>query len=409
MSLSILKRHFRTGLTLVALLCTTDMVVAQKADRRLEAIKQALIDLSLGNELKLATSAYIDSRGVLHESSLVTSQSQVRGIRVLSYLEESGISTASLDAVMAASKCAISRPGLRREVLVTVDYGENNPLLGAHYLSEVAALALDSSVAALSDSVNWAAVGQQKFSDRYHQRVAASNNTRPPFELQITLGKASPKRATKGELMQYYSKQSAKALFYRDAKISLLKNGQSWPSQRLAWHLSLFDPVLGKVILAEEGKITYPSTARGFKESYLPERFVGDLTTLSQRFVAAADELLQCMPRYYHASRSASQQGFVAKTSGESADRVGLAAGFKINGGKVAGVKIGDQFLLSRTLQVTGEGASLSDIENLVLAEVQQVSQHSAVLTAVAGQQPLDATAGHQLDNSPADLVAIYF
>ena len=66
------------------------------AGQRLEAIKQALIELSIGREMTLASSGFIDERGVLHESSLVTSQSNVRGVRVVSYLEEAGVSVAKL-------------------------------------------------------------------------------------------------------------------------------------------------------------------------------------------------------------------------------------------------------------------------------------------------------------------------
>jgi len=58
----------------------------------------------------------------------------------------------------------------------------------------------------------------------------------------------------------------------------------------------------------------------------------------------------------------------------------------KINAGSVAGVQVGDQFLLSRTPQITGRGARLNDIEDLVLAEVSTVSPQSATLVAVAGQ-----------------------
>ena len=97
----------------------------------LDAIKQALVDLSLGSELRLATSAYVDERGVLHESSLVTSQAQIRGVRVLAYLQEAGMTTASLEAAMATSECAVKRPGLKRQVLVSVDHG----LLVKHNLS----------------------------------------------------------------------------------------------------------------------------------------------------------------------------------------------------------------------------------------------------------------------------------
>jgi hypothetical protein len=410
MSLSTLQRLYRTGLIAAALLCTAEMVSASAADRRLEAIKQALIDLSLGSELQLSASAYVDARGVLHESSLVTSQSQVRGVRVLSYLEEAGISTASLDAIVAASECAISRPDLRRQVLVNVDYGEGNPRLGDHYMSEVAALSQQSVVAALSESASWAVVEQQSFSSRYHQKMAASNNLQPPLELQVALGEALPRRASRAQINQYLSNQSASALYQTGSKIAALSDRQSWPSQTLAWSLRLIDPVLGQVILTENGRINYPSQDRGYSKSYLPGRFVSELSTLSQRFVAAAEDVLQCSPRYYHVSRSGRHGSFSGQpVSGTHSDTSKQALEFKINGGRVAGVQIGDQFLLSRTPQITGEGARLHDIETLVLAEVQEVNRHSAMLRPIAGQQRPNTAAESRSGNNLSNYVAIYF
>jgi len=397
-------------LTMAALLCAAEMVSASEADRRLEAIKQALIDLSLGSELQLSSSAYVDARGVLHESSLVTSQSQVRGVRVLSYLEESGITSVSLDAIMAASECAISRPDLRRQVLVTVNYGEGNPRLGDHYMSEVAALSQHSVAAALSDSANWAVVEQQRFASRYHQKMAASNNLEPPFELQLTLGEALPRRASRAQINQYLSNQSAGALFETGAKISALSDRQSWPSKTLAWDLRLIDPLLGKVILAENGKINYPSQNRGYSKSYLPGRFVRELSTLSQSFVAAVDDILQCLPRYYHVSHSGRHGSFSGQlVSGRQSDSPEQGLEFKINGGRIAGVQIGDQFLLSRTPQITGEGASLDDIEKLVLAEVQEVNRHSAMLMPIAGQHRPSAAEESRSSTNFSNYVAIYF
>ena len=87
MTLLNLQRACRRSLVLALLLCVAGSGAASEADRRLDAIKQALVDLSLGSELRLATSAYVDERGVLHESSLVTSQAQIRGVRVLAYLQ----------------------------------------------------------------------------------------------------------------------------------------------------------------------------------------------------------------------------------------------------------------------------------------------------------------------------------
>ncbi len=377
MTLLNLQRACRRSLVLALLLCVAGSGAASEADRRLDAIKQALVDLSLGSELRLATSAYVDERGVLHESSLVTSQAQIRGVRVLAYLQEAGMTTASLEAAMATSECAVKRPGLKRQVLVSVDHGLVDPRLGGHYLSEIAALARHNISSELSGSSSWSVVQAQTFASRYHQKMAASAGSQPPLELQISLREEQRKPALNiVEMERYISQQGAKALFWSGSKIPAIANRQPWPSQLLSWNLRLIDPVLGEVILVEEGKIDYPSLQRGYHKAELPVQFVQQLSAVSTRFVARADEVLKCQAPYYHVSAGARP----ADDDSNAGKRM------KINAGSVAGVQVGDQFLLSRTPQITGRGARLNDIEDLVLAEVSTVSPQSATLVAVAGQ-----------------------
>ena len=76
----------------------------------------------------------------------------------------------------------------------------------------------------------------------------------------------------------------------------------------------------------------------------------------------------------------------------------------RINGGSAAGVQVGDQFLLSPTPQISGGGASLDDIEKLVLTRVERVDSHAATLVVTAGQG--DSRAERHNFNQ---YVAIYF
>ena len=80
----------------------------------------------------------------------------------------------------------------------------------------------------------------------------------------------------------------------------------------------------------------------------------------------------------------------------------------QINAGSNAGVQVGDQFLLSPTPQIIGQGASLGDIEKLILAEVQSVTQHTSMLkvTAGAGELVSNSSLGH---NNLSRYVAIHF
>ena len=43
-----------------------------EAEFRLESIKQALVDLAMQKDIKLGSSAYLDSQGILHESTVIS-------------------------------------------------------------------------------------------------------------------------------------------------------------------------------------------------------------------------------------------------------------------------------------------------------------------------------------------------
>jgi len=385
---------WRTLLLPGLLLCAAQSSFALNADQRLEAIKQALIDLSLGSELQLASSAYLDERGVLHESSIITSRAHVRGVRVLSYLEEAGIGTANVEASVTTSECPVARPGLRRQALVSVNHGVNNPRLGDYYLSEIAALSQQIVSSALVANSGWSAESRQQFASSYHQKMSATGGSRPPYELQMVLREVQTGLPSGlAGVKPYLVKQGGNALFWGTSKIPVLSDRQPWPDATLAYEMRLVDPVLAKIIASNAGQIHYPRQQRGYAKTQLPAQFVAQLTAASERFVGQLNEALICSPHYYHVSSSA-----------PGSERV------MINAGSAAGVKVGDQFLLSRTPEIIGQAASLEDIQGLVLAEVQSVDPHSATLAAVAGPRRNDvAVAGNELRDKLSHYVAIYF
>ena len=386
--------HWRRLILSSLLLCMAQGTLAFNADQRLEAIKQALIDLSLGSEVTLASSAYLDERGVLHESSLLTSQSQVRGVRVLSYLEEAGLRSANVEATLSASTCSVARPGLRREARIRVLQGVDDPRFGDHYLGELSALAQQILSQTLSRTGVWAATPRQQFNSGYHHKMAASGGNQPPFEIHLRLQQAQPGfDKFKRGVQHYLVAQGGGALRWSRAQVPALAARKPWPRQVLAIEMRLFDPFLGTTIAVETADIEYPNVPRDYSKSQLPNKFVEQLGSSVQRFVDQTNRALECRPRYYHVINGASGQV-------DNDTDIGL----RINAGSVAGVQVGDQFLLSPTPQISGGGASLDDIEKLVLTRVERVDSHMATLVVTAGQ----GDGGSERHNFK-QYVAIYF
>ncbi len=376
------------------------------ANHRLGAIKQALIDLSLGTELRVTSSGYIDDRGALHESSMITSQSQVRGIRVLSYLEEAGLQVANIEATAVADNCPAVRPGLRRQARISVLPEIQDTRIGDHYISELGALSQTLLSAAVAQAGTWSAASEEQFSSSYHRKMSATSGNRPPFEIQVRLRNAEPE---KGPELDNLPRNNS--LTWKIARTQIFSQRSSWPNQLLALELRLRDPLLGTVVLFDKTLLEYPRLKRGYDKTQLPPEFIEQLSGITQRFVEQMDAALECRRDYYHVSNSR-DSGAVSGT--QFGTRFGTASDngvsrLRINAGTIAGIQVGDQFLISPTPQITGLGADLADIQKLLLAEVQSVDAQGATLQVTAGGDDTAAATGHALRHNLNHYVAIYF
>ena len=131
------------------------------AEARLESIKQALVDITLGSEIELSSAAYLDDSGVLREASVMTTKAKVRGVRVLSYVKAAaGIAEADLSAeILSNQSCPGGRSSLIREAVVQVAQNYKNHRVGNHYLNEINELLENTVVDKLSSVEGWTVSG----------------------------------------------------------------------------------------------------------------------------------------------------------------------------------------------------------------------------------------------------------
>ena len=111
--------------------------VSSEAEASLEAIKQSLVELAMKSNVQLGSSAYLDTKGVLHESSILSSDADIRGIRILSYVEEAGIKAADVSAdIFSLPQCPGTRPNMKRQALIRVTeskpQGQSSTRIGDH-------------------------------------------------------------------------------------------------------------------------------------------------------------------------------------------------------------------------------------------------------------------------------------
>ena len=426
------------ALRLVAVYCTLTLLSTLalatetfSAEEKLEAIKQALVDLAMESEVTLGSAAYIDSQGVLHESALMSSNSQVRGVRVLSYLEEAGIPVARVEASMLSDRtCPGARPELRREALLRTGHRGVNKRLGDHYLSEVATLSKEVVMSALSGSTAWTARPEVRYSSNYDNLVSGGSSERIPYRFDVTISEHNPAAVDRHQVFDVidYGASMGKAALdfafgYSEwtgmagafwGVMPMLDEGSSsgtsvfpvrkavgyyslsmlpayarsvapWPSANLDYELVIVDRKREMPLWRKTLTLSYPRLPKGFTKSDMPPEFRHQIMLATEQMMAEATASMTCTAQYYHLSNADGERGVAT-----------------INAGSLAGVRLGDQFLLSSDPNILNAAVNAAALSSLALARVESVNRHTAVLKHIAGPKWSSAQAN---DN----FVALYF
>ena len=341
---------------------------------KLQAVKRALVDLALETDVKLGSTAYLDGAGVLHESSILSSDSLVRGVRVLSYLEEAGIAIAKVDAsILSDPSCPGSRPEIRREASVRVVNALPNSRVGDHYISELAGASEGALLKALAASVDWSVKAETQYSNSYDRFLSGTAVDKVPYRFDIVMRERDPLRmvTNRGEKALHPGLRTGyDGVAWAAEKIPELNFHQPWSSVALEYELTLVDRARGVPLWSKTLPINYPRVDRGYSKNSMPLKFSDQVAQVTQHFIADVNTTMDCQTEYYQ----------LEKIPGAS----NVAS---INAGEIAGIKVGDQFLISTDENILNQVLNMSGLAGLALAQVESVSNHSATLKHIAGPQ----------------------
>jgi hypothetical protein len=381
LSLFIAVRRALTKATTAALwllLCSIAISPVFAADRsisasdKLQAVKQALVDLALETDVKLGSTAYLDVAGVLHESSVLLSDSLVRGVRVVSYLEEAGVTVAKVDAsILSDPTCPGSRPEIRREASVRVVSASPNNRVGDHYMNELALVSEQALLHSLAASTDWSVKQEKLYTSSYQRYVSGTAADQVPYRFDIVMRDRDPLQGVTnhGEKALHYGLRSGyDTAAWAVEKIPELDFYKPWPTVALEYELILVDRARGRPLWRKTLPITYPKVDRGYSKDAVPVKFSHQVTQITERFIADVTATMDCQTEYYH----------LAKVPGAN----DIAS---INAGQVAGIKVGDQFLISGDAKILNQVLSMSGLAGLGLAQVESVGAHSSTIKHIAG------------------------
>lgn len=345
---------------------------------KLQAVKQALVDLALETDVKLGATAYLDGAGVLHESSVLSSDSLVRGVRIVSYLEEAGITVAKVDAsILSDPSCPGSRPEIRREASIRVVRASPNSRVGDHYIDELALVSEQALLHSLAASDDWSVTPEKQYTSAYQRFVSGTAADQVPYRFDIVMRKRDPLNAVtnNGEIALHYSLRGGyDAAAWAIEKIPELNFHKPWPTEALAYELVLVDRARELPLWRKTLPINYPKVDRGYSKDAVPVKFTRQIAQITEQFIADVTATMECQTEYYH----------LAKVPGGN----DVAS---INAGKIAGINVGDQFLISGDANLLNQVLNMSGLAGLGLAQVESVSAHSATIKHIAGPKWTDS------------------
>ncbi|MDG1312280.1 MAG: hypothetical protein P8P26_09520 [Porticoccaceae bacterium] len=365
-----------------------EQLARASAEQKLEAIKQALVDLALDTDLRLNSASFLDSLGVLHESSVLSTDSQISGVRVLDIKRTSGIDIADIVAQLktGGQACPGARPNNRREAIVSIGSNVTNAhqkkRIGDHYLQELTNLTQEALIWALLGSPDWSLQAEKKYASAYDRFLTGTkaDNVRYRFDIVLRAEHAETEEYANLEISTPIERDAlVDALSYGfDAvyngvaktaeKIPALSYSKPWPKQKLSYELILTDRQQGTPLWRKILPLDYPAVPRGYSKSPMPEPLQQDLAQVTAEFIAEVTEFMECQEEFYRLERIPG-----------SIERV------NINAGAIAGIKVGDQFLISADKNILNESLSMPGLAGLGLAEVSSVTAHTATLKYVAG------------------------
>ena len=394
---------------------------AEGSRSELSLVRQALADAALEKGVSVVSSAYVDEDGELVESSFYRSGATLRGVRMTQYFEDDPYDAQVLfsnTAINVNQSCQELAPHKYRKAMsidirgLGVDSGYD--LNFSNTLDAFRSEIEMSATAAIAQNPDYYVipVNNQASSEsyRYYSELSPRSNSvdtrNANYAIRAAIVDLNPvrysakrfykqgiagskslqkffKNGFKRPLAPYQNREEiSKSSFNFGLVISVVQNDISGSSQRVIAQGSL--------------KLRYDE---GNDAINLREPVINEL----RRLIPAIKEENLSSNEMAATARDLSVISQVIKSSLEqAANRINCGVellktydsetsfddGMRLNQGLLAGVKIGDRFLLSESDFTTGiNPVSSSQLENLAIAEVTQISEYSSVLRVIEGSR----------------------
>lgn len=330
------------------------------------AIKEALVSEAQAVESQVINTAWLDSEGKLHESTMVHSGMRVRGIQVQAYLDEMQkpkVEIALDEKTGLLPQCFVKDDHLKRTVKIRPSVINGQFVVDAESIAMVSASRMVGQFSGFFERApHWHVkpVGLQL--DRYTQMMTGINPETSKFELQVTISEGMPPEAHQAELIP--GSDPVSSFFFGSPS----KFPEDWVRLR------------ADLIETSSQDLTWTGVA----DFRIPVRDVTyGVAELPRTLAALIDQQVETW------SQELTQYSLCEPIRFEITQ---VSGGIEVDGGADAGLRKGDQLLLIDESRIPSRVLEPGALADLSLVEVVAVEADQATLEYRAGAPISDAT-----------------
>jgi len=342
---------------LIALVCkgavSADSIGSATAhsEQRIEALRNALINRALQAPTRIKSSAWIDQSGRLQESTRITSDMTVRGIRLVASPDAQDVTDEKIiidaaNSVITPEKCSDANSTWMRRALLKIEQHGSNDGISADHMAEIIRTTNHLFAETWSSKGSWSLLPVSDL-NHYEQLVRVGRPVSAPYGItvSIVMSKPEPKLKT--------ISQNLKEAFFPP--------GAVLPDSTLTLTMNLSESTSGKTVLSSSAPLHFPATEVSILKRPLPGDISTQLAGVISRWKQQVDTKLKCEPIFFNVVNEA--DGTV-----------------NINAGQASGLRENDKVLVIDQGQVPQHILEGGLDKSVFLAEVESVSNYSSRL-----------------------------
>ncbi|MDA9049886.1 hypothetical protein OAD96_00410 [Pseudomonadales bacterium] len=335
------------------------------AEQRLAAARNALLDRALNGELEIVTSAFVDESGELHEATYMASNGTVRGVRVADYLagdRQSPALAAEIIGQVDVQTCRQSR--YRRQAVLYTRIGADLKS-SSQSIHEVGRVIRESVIEEFGADQGWLVTSEQAYASEYDRSLRGTGDQAAALRIEIRVEESQAGVLTEG----YYNVRKSLKSGLRYIPLLGYRPDATARSNKVRYQLRLVDIASGKVVFDRDEMIGFTDQLQG-ADADLPLEILALIDAATSRQVNGLRTAAKCLPNSFLVTRS-------ARTSPT----------LLLKSGSLAGMTVGDEFLLSSSRDLHNVVLNGDGINHLGLGRITRVNDFSSVVEVVAGEK----------------------